>query len=308
MKISNASTLEANTPWEAIDAESGDLNLDETQKRQLSENLKKAQRDLRDSVWRSYNRVFLLGKDNAMQEVPLGYPTLGSADSPITFIINELVRSGEFDNKGISVRLLTKNWPSAFVEWPTKSVRDAIYASPQFPRIVKGTEAIQNAIANGVSRGELAYVGKTGSGGYKPFDYHKGLPASEVEISDDVFIITKETAEAYLKKVTTPASGPEPTQPAPATPTPVPNEPPLPTSQPMTPAGTVSSLKWSGEVPPQKWMNFYTKVLSRFVPGSGLKLTVNVEVTPQDGVSKQKIDETKSALRELGLDEDVKGE
>jgi hypothetical protein len=295
--------------WEAIDGESGDLNLDETQRRQLTDNIKKAQRDLRESVWRSYNRVFLLGKDNTIQEVPLGYVTSSSADSPINNVINQLVTNGEFDNKGISVRLLTKNWPSAFVEWPTKSVRDAIYASPQFPRIVKGTDAIQNAIANGVSRGELAYVGKTGGGGYKPFDYNKGLTAIDVEISEDMFIVTKETAETYVKKLQSPTTEPEPSQPGPTTPTLPPNEPPPPTPQPTTPtSATVGSLKWSGEVPPQKWMNFYTKVLSRFVTGSGLKLTVNVEVAPQDGVSKQKVDETRTALRELGLGDDVKEE
>ena len=55
-------------------------------------------------------------------------------------------------------------------------------------------------------------------------------------------------------------------------------------------------------------MNFYTKVLSRFVTGSGLKLTVRVEVSPEGGVSKQKVDESKSALRELGLNDDVKEE
>ena len=203
--------------WEAIDGESGDLNLDETQRRQLSDSIKKAQRDLREAAWRSYNRVFLLGKDNTIQEVPLGHVTSSSADSPITNIINQLVTNGEFDNKGISVRLLTKNWPAAFVEWPTKSVRDAIYASPQFPRIVKGIDAIQNAIANGVSRGELAYVGKTGGSGYKPFDYNKGLAAIDVEISEDIFIVTKETAEEYVKKLQSPTTDPEPRNPAPTT-------------------------------------------------------------------------------------------
>ena len=39
----------------------------------------------------------------------------------------------------------------------------------------------------------------------------------------------------------------------------------------------------------------------RFVTGSGLKLTVGVEVTPEGGVSKQKVDEARNALRELGL-------
>ena len=53
-------------------------------------------------------------------------------------------------------------------------------------------------------------------------------------------------------------------------------------------------------------MNFYTKVLSRFAAGKGLKLILNVEVSPEEGISTQKIEETKIALRELGLDDDVK--
>ena len=293
--------------WEAIDADADDLKLDETQRRQLSENVKKAQRDLREAVWRSYHYVFLLGKDNALRQVDLGYVT-STLDSPITNIIEQLSRDGEFD-KGVSVRLLTKNWPAAFVEWPTKSVRDAIYASPQFPRIVKGTEAVQNAIANGVSRGELAYVGKTAAGGYKPFHFNTGLAASEVEIVDEMFIITKETADAYLKKREMTEPKPERDQPTAEGKPSTPNEPTPEIPQPVTPISeTFASLKWSGVVPAQKWMNFYTKVLSRFVTGSGLKLTVGVEVTPEGGVSKQKVDEARSALRELGLDDDVKGE
>ncbi len=67
----------------------------------------------------------------------------------------------------------------------------------------------------------------------------------------------------------------------------------------------MSGLTWMGEVPPQKWMNFYTKILSKFASAAGLKLTVKVDVTPEGGVSKQKVDETKSALRELGLNDDI---
>jgi hypothetical protein len=48
-------------------------------------------------------------------------------------------------------------------------------------------------------------------------------------------------------------------------------------------------------------MNFYTKALSRFAVGGGLKLTVQVEVAPPAGVSEQKVEETKVALQELGL-------
>ncbi len=182
---------------------------------------------------------------------------------------------------------------------------------------MKGAEAIQNAIANGVSRGELAYVGKTAIGGYKPFHFNTGLPASEVEIVDEMFIITKETAETYIKKREAGESVPEP-QPQPAGgPTGTlggrpdggvsAGDQPPPIERGPTAAG-IKKIAWSGEIAPQKWMNFYTRVLSRFVTGSGLKLTVRVEVAPEGGVSKQKVDEAKSALRELGLSDDVKEE
>jgi hypothetical protein len=52
----------------------------------------------------------------------------------------------------------------------------------------------------------------------------------------------------------------------------------------------------------------YTKVLSKFAGGKGLRITINVEVSPEGGVSKQKIEETKVALRELGLQDDMKVE
>jgi hypothetical protein len=65
------------------------------------------------------------------------------------------------------------------------------------------------------------------------------------------------------------------------------------------------SMTWTGNVPSQKWMNFYTKVLSKFAANSGLKLRITVEVSPEGGVSQQKVEETKAALRELGLGDDI---
>jgi hypothetical protein len=67
----------------------------------------------------------------------------------------------------------------------------------------------------------------------------------------------------------------------------------------------VSRLSWEGEIPSQKWMNFYTKVLSKFAAGKGLKLNVRFDLAGNGPISQQKIDETKAALRELGLDDDI---
>jgi hypothetical protein len=70
---------------------------------------------------------------------------------------------------------------------------------------------------------------------------------------------------------------------------------------PVQPTQLTGGLVWEGKVPPQKWMNFYTRVLAPFVTQAGLKLTVRFDVT--EGISRQKVDEIRIVLRELGLDE-----
>jgi hypothetical protein len=54
-------------------------------------------------------------------------------------------------------------------------------------------------------------------------------------------------------------------------------------------------LKWSGRVPPQKWMNFYTKVLAKYASDGDLHVTVSVSATPAGGLTPQQIEETKTA-------------
>src|SRR5205814_315204 len=63
-------------------------------------------------------------------------------------------------------------------------------------------------------------------------------------------------------------------------------------------------FSWQGTVPPQKWMNFYTKVLSRFASNPGMRLVVKIEVPPGQETAESKIQEAKAALRELGLSDE----
>jgi hypothetical protein len=64
-------------------------------------------------------------------------------------------------------------------------------------------------------------------------------------------------------------------------------------------------IRWSGEIPPQKWMNFYTKVLTRFVSSKELKVRVSFEVPAEGDQGAAKANETRSGLKELGLDDNV---
>jgi hypothetical protein len=52
-------------------------------------------------------------------------------------------------------------------------------------------------------------------------------------------------------------------------------------------------------------MNFYMKVLSRFAHTPGVALRVEFSVPHNDLVTDSKVEETRTALRELGLNETV---
>jgi hypothetical protein len=85
------------------------------------------------------------------------------------------------------------------------------------------------------------------------------VPDAEVEVEMTRHAFQFSSAEAYLKGRATPAS---PT-PVPQTTDPtggvVPPVPPPTTTQPPLVTTSASGLAWTGEIPPQKWMNFYTK-------------------------------------------------
>jgi len=296
--------------WEAIQSEEDELKLDDLQKRQLSESVKRAQRDLKESIWRAYKNIILLDKNNKLKTTDLGLVHSSAAENLVTLVLNRLRQDGEIE-KEISPNFIVRNWPPAFVEWSTRSLRDAFFASPLFPRLLN-PESIRETITRGVEAGIFAYVGKTQDNKYEPFNFEEAMLGTDIEISDDMYIVQKAVAEEYRKNQTIPTLV---GQPGAEVPTGI-AEPPAP---PLTKPGdlfggdkgkekTFSIMRWAGEVTPQKWMNFYTKVLSRFVTGGGLKLKVEIEVSSQEGISQQKVEQTKVALRELGLNEDVSAE
>ena len=49
-------------------------------------------------------------------------------------------------------------------------------------------------------------------------------------------------------------------------------------------------------------------MLTHLVSAGDLKLSVDVQATPKDGVTDQQVEEVKAALRGLGLNDDVRSE
>jgi hypothetical protein len=161
---------------------------------------------------------------------------------------------------------------------------------------------VSETISRGLDAGLFAYVGKAADGRYSPFVYRQSLAAVDVEVSDDIFLIKAEDADTYLAAAQT---GAAPASQVPLVRSEVPEAPGL-LDAPVVPAASgVAGFSWSGDVPHQKWMNFYTKVLSRFANSGGLKVNVSIDVAPSGGVSASTVEETRAALRELGAGDDL---
>ena len=75
----------------------------------------------------------------------------------------------------------------------------------------------------------------------------------------------------------------------------------------VQPRSAAGGFSWSGQIPPQKWTQFYTRVLTKLVGKSGLEIRVQLRIPPDAGVSETGRDEVAVALHDLGLDDEVKG-
>jgi hypothetical protein len=291
--------------WGAIQNEADALRLTESQQRYLKEQLARSQRDLKEAVWRSYKNILLLGKDGDWKRIDLGLVHSSAAESLVRLIMTRLAQEGDLEEEAVSANFLVRNWPPALPEWSTKAVRDVFFAAPQFPRLSK-PESIKRTIAEGVNKGLFGYAEKTPNGSYVGVRFGNGdkISESDVEISEDVFLVPRDTAQAIkVGAVSIPSASSSESAATSSKPTDMEAVTQIPTNLPM-----IRKLTWEGAVPPQKWMTFYTKILSRFAIGEGLKLTVRVEVKPKDGLPKQKADETKAALKDLGLEEQLETE
>ena len=353
--------------WEDIDDdEETKKRIDDSQLKLLKRNMESARRQLKEDLFRAYRHLYLLDKNNAVRHIDLGQIT-SSATTPTDGIVGlylrELRRNDEI-TEGVSPLKLVKYWPPALTEWSTAGVRDAFYSSPQLPRLLN-PDIIKRAICDGVTQGLLGYATKDSRGNIKLQKLKESLFDTEVEISEDVFILKAEDAQKLLEpprlarlvirpeQVTikageraefTVSALDQYSQPF-----------PTPAFEWSAKGGTVTAegvftagetggvysvhaqaggmeaiaevriatkqdggggnggdkrpgkrmVRWRGTVPPQKWMNFYTKVLTRFSAMPDLKLEVSFQVPLEPDQADAKADEARSGLKELGLGDDV---
>ena len=280
-------------------AEQERLRLELSQLQELRGKKQQSERNLKERVWRVYRRVLLLAEGGSLQEVDLGLIHPSAAESLVGFIVARLKQEGLLE-ESISPDFLVRNWPPALEEWSTKGVRDMFFASPTFPRLLN-PEVLRDTIAEGVKIGKFGYVGKAYEG-YQgtPIIDDPNFGPADVEISDQVVLLPRDRALALKGAPPSPPEEPERTARVAEEPGVRPEGAPEQTVAPPMPGG--QHLSWEGELPPQKWMNFYMRVLTRFATDPSLRLIIRFEVTPATGISQNELEEIKTSLRDLDLD------
>lgn len=183
--------------WEDIDDDSDTLGqLEDAQRRALAESLKRAKADLKESIWRAYRHVLLLDKTNNVKDNDLGQINSSMANSLPDLIVNTLQNADEITDKVAASRLV-RYWPPALVEWSTKAVRDAFFASPALPRLID-PNSIKQTIADGVSSKLIGYARRDGPRVVLE-RFGEALSEHDVEIDDDIVILKAEDAQRLLE-------------------------------------------------------------------------------------------------------------
>jgi hypothetical protein len=136
-------------------------------------------------------------KDNTVKEIDLGQITSSMAPSISELVINQLVRDDEVSSV-VGPNKLLRVWPPASPEWSTKAVRDAFFASPALPRLLE-PQSIRRTIADGVTAGNFGYASRNAEGRLQLIRFGESLTESEVEISDDVFILRPDDAKKLVE-------------------------------------------------------------------------------------------------------------
>jgi len=282
-------------------AERERLKSEDPQLRELKDKKQQTERNLKNGVWRTYRRVLLLGEENDLREVDLGLLHPSAAESLTGLMISRLKQEGLVEET-VSPDFLVRHWPPALEEWSTKAVRDTFFASPRFPRLLH-PEVLKDTIARGVQEGKFGYASK----GYEDYPGEvacedPGFRREDVEISDEVVLISREKART-LKEKAIPSS----VKPSPLPSVAEPSAPPSrssskPEPEWVPPPAIRCRLSWEGDLPPQKWSQFYLKVLTHFATDPNLRLRVRFEVAPEGGIPPNRLEEIEAALRELKVD------
>ena len=277
---------------------------DRTDRAEVQAKVKDAEEATKDEVWSGYRFVVLSDSQsaNGLKVIDLGAGHASASETLCGRIIGAL-KTEALLNDSVGAGYIDRHWPPAMKDpgaWPLTRLRQS-FLNGTLTRLVEPDTVLRRKTVEFVERGDfgLASGNKNGSA-YERVWYAEPIGAEEVAFESSVFLLTKAKAQ-QLKS--------QPDAPRPETPAKL-----EPTTDPAGGAGTSpeadeakrTTLRLSGDVPPESWNRLGTKVLPKLRSGDGLRAGIDFTVTIEPAVAKNMENEIRVILQELGLDQRVR--
>jgi predicted AAA+ superfamily ATPase len=282
--------------WQTLDVEADRRGLNDLQLRQVAEQIKGAQRDLREAVWQTYNAVVFLDSKGDPAILDLGLLHSSSADSLAGYIELRL-RQQDLLVETVSPDFLVRHWPPGLPRWPMRTLRGDFFASPLLPRLTSA-DTLRATVARGVSSGAFGLGRLAADDRVTSLRFAESIESSDVDFSEEAVLVQREEAAALKSGAVSAIPMAAASEPH-ASPQPL-----VQTGQPGGGVGVTPKLRglhWVGEVPSTKWSLFYNKIVARLIPRGDVRLRVEVDARPVDGLSESGFNEIRQGFADLGL-------
>ena len=300
--------------WKRVRREVADgilgAEFDQSDRAGVEAKVRNAEEEARDEVWGGYRYVLLADRhaENGLRVIDLG----AGHSSPSDTLSGRVIRALKTDallNESVGAGYIERHWPPAFQDdgaWPLASLRKS-FLDGSLTRLVDADAVLRDKIPPFVANGDFGLAsGAKDEGGYDRLWYRELLPPEEIAFEAGVFLLTRARADALTSA---PQTGEAPgTEPDPD-PSPEPDDPAMGEDDkpPGEATGTEqtetrqTTLRLVGDIPPELWNRFGTRVLPKLRAGEDLTVRIDSSVLVNAASFRQLQRELRRALDDLGL-------
>ena len=281
---------------------------DQSDRTGVAAKVRNAEEEAKDEVWGGYRYVLLADRrtKDGLRVIDLG----AGHSSPSDTLSGRVVRALKTEallNESVGAGYIERHWPPAFRDtgaWPLASLRKS-FLDGSLTRLVDADAVLRDKIPQFVANGDFGLAsGARADGGFDRWWYRELLPPEEMAFEADVFLLTRVTADQLTSAQAAPNdSGTDPDTPL---------EPDGPPTRDAKTIGTESTdterpeaaqttLRLVGDIPPELWNRFGTRVLPKLRSGDDLAVRIDSSVLIDFGSFESFRRDLRQALDDLGL-------
>lgn len=306
--------VELSLAWRRVQKEVRDGTLgkefDRTDFADIMSKVADADTAAKDEVWAGYRFVVLadIAEQDGLKVIDLGAGHASAAET-LCIRIMAALKSEALLNESVGAGYIERNWPPALKDagaWPLSGLRQS-FLNGSLTRLVDPDRILKGRIAEFVEKGDFGLGSEQRpDGGFQRVWFEEHVGTEEINFESGVFLLRKERCLAVRRGQEGATSGEQTSESgtsAPKAAAVAPTGTTVPSGElAPEPTSATQRLTLSGELPPEAWNRFGTKVLPKLRSADDLRVMVNIAVTLDSSRVGYTRAELEQALQDLGLD------